>query len=90
MYEAISADHTDVQYTEIGPTCGAGDSAGQPGIRSLLILAAGEPSTQTGQTPHWSAETLLAVCLGVSSYNIHKSQSQHNSHGHAQTHTHTP
>lgn len=57
----LSTDNTDVQYTEFGSTSGAGDSAGQPGLRSLLVLAAGKPSTQTGQTPHGSAETLLAL-----------------------------
>lgn len=59
----MSADHTDVQYTEFGSTGGARYSAGQPGLRSLLVLAAGEPSTQTGQTPHGSAETLLALII---------------------------
>ncbi len=60
-------DQTDVQYTELGPAGGAGDSAGQPGLGSLLVLAAGKPSTKTGQTPHGSAETLLALRLVISS-----------------------
>jgi len=63
-----SADRTDVQYTECGSTGRTGDSAGQPGLRSLLVLAASEPSTQTGQTPHGSAETLLALGLVTGSY----------------------
>lgn len=69
----LSVDHTDVQYTELGSTGGAGDSAGQPGFGSLLVLAAGEPSTQTGQTPHGSAETLLALWLVVSSFCVAES-----------------
>lgn len=61
IWRVLSADNTDVQYTEFGSTGGAGDSAGQPGLWPLLVLTAGKPSTQTGETPHGSAETLLAL-----------------------------
>ena len=57
----FSVKHRDIKNTEFGSTGRAGDLAGQPGLRSLLILAAGEPSTQTGQTPHGSAHARLAI-----------------------------
>lgn len=67
----FSTDHTNVQYTEFRSTGGAGDSAGQPGLRSLLVLATCKPPTQTGETPHGSAVTLLALRLVISSYDTH-------------------
>lgn len=72
----LSADHTDIKYAEFWSTGWTGDFAGQPSLRSLLVLAAGEPSTQTWQAPHGSAETLLTVQLIIGSYNTQQSQNQ--------------
>lgn len=60
-------DHTNVQNAELGSTGWAGDFAGQPGLGSLLVLAAGEPPAQTHQAPHGPAEALLALDLLIRS-----------------------
>lgn len=69
---ASSAHSAHIQNAKTCTAGRAGHTAGQPGVRALLVLAAGEPLAHAGETPHGAAVALLALAFGHFLASLHQ------------------